>query len=61
MNKTYKAPQKIRQKYAGVKLPQLAPRSEWVTIEEMRDILHKENEEFFKDKKVQLQRKDEDR
>ncbi len=37
----------LNEKYANVKLPKLAPRSEWVTVEEMRAILHKKIHDFY--------------
>ena len=37
----------LNENYANVKLPKLAPRSEWVTVEEMRAILKKENDDFY--------------
>ena len=40
--------EELRQKYAGIQLPQLDPQGSWITVEELRAILHKENEEFYK-------------
>ena len=37
----------LNEKYANVKLPKIAPRNEWVTVEEMRAILKKENDDFY--------------
>ena len=36
---TEKERNELNEKYANVKLQKLAPRSEWVTVEEMRTIL----------------------
>lgn len=40
--------EELRRKYAGVELPRLDPQGDWITVEELRAILHKENEEFYK-------------
>ncbi len=34
--------------YAGIELPRLDPQGDWVTVEELRTILHKEVEDFYK-------------
>ena len=39
--------QVLNKRYANVKLDRIPPRSEWMTVEEMRSILKKENEEFY--------------
>ena len=44
---TEKERQILNERYANVKLDRLPPRSEWMTVEEMRTILKKENEEFY--------------
>jgi len=37
----------LDERYANVKLDRLPPRSEWVTVEEMREILHKKIKEWY--------------
>ncbi len=44
---TEKERKELNEKYVNVKLPKLASRSEWVTVEEMRAILKKENDDFY--------------
>ena len=45
---TEKERRELNEKYANVELQKLALRSEWITVEEMRAILKKENEESYK-------------
>lgn len=44
---TEKERQILNERYANIKLDRIPPRSEWMTVEEMRSILKKENEEFY--------------
>lgn len=44
---TEKERNELNEKYANVKLERLAPQSEWVTVEEMRNILHKDIHDFY--------------
>ena len=47
---TEKERNELNEKNANVKLQKLAPRSEWVTVEEMRTILKNENADFYSKK-----------
>ena len=40
--------EELRQKDAGIELPRLDPQGDWITVEELRAILHKEVEELYK-------------
>ena len=40
----------LKEKYVNVKLQKLAPRSEWVTVEEMRAILKREIVDYYSKK-----------
>ena len=53
--------EELRRKYAGVELPRLDPRGDWVTVEELRAILHKEVEEFYKKLKCDGKKGDKDK
>ena len=53
---TEKERNELNEKYANVKLQKLAPRSEWVTVEEMRTILKNENTDFYSKKWQYLQK-----
>ena len=39
--------QVLNERYANVKLDRLPPRSEWVTVDEMKEILHKKINDFY--------------
>ena len=53
--------EELRQKYAGIELPRLDPQGDWVTVEELRAILHKDIEEFYKKLKCDGKKGSEDR
>ena len=46
--------------YAGIELPRFDPQGDWVTVEELRTILHKEVEEFYKKLKCDGKKGDKD-
>lgn len=52
--------EELRQKYAGIELPRLDPQGDWVTVEELRTILHKEVEKFYKKLKCDGKKGDKD-
>ena len=47
----WKDQEELKQKYAGIELSRLDPQGDWVTVEELRTILHKKVEEFYKKQK----------
>ena len=42
----WKDQEELKQKYAGIELSRLDPQGDWVTVEELRTILHKKVEEL---------------
>lgn len=50
--------EELRQKYAGIELPRLDPQGDWVTVEELRAILLKDVEEFYKKLKCNGKKED---
>lgn len=46
--------------YAGIELPRFDPQGDWVTVEELRTVLHKKVEEFYKERKCDGKKRDKD-